>query len=53
MDITTILIICAAIFGVVWVYPKLPTLGQWALAAIVAIACVLVLLKFAGIPISL
>ncbi len=53
MDISTILLLCAAIFGIVWVWPKLPQIGQWALAAIVAIACVLVLLKFAGIPISL
>lgn len=53
MDITTIVIICAAIFGVVWVFPKLPQVGQWALAAVIAIACVLVLLRFAGIPIHL
>lgn len=53
MDITTIIIICAAIFGIVWVYPRLPTVGQWVLAAIVAIACVLVLLRFAGVPIHL
>ncbi len=53
MDITTIVIICAAIFGVVWVYPRLPQIGQWVLAAIVAIASILVLLKFAGVPISL
>ena len=53
MDITTIVIIVAAICGIVWVYPRLPYIGQIVVAIIVVIACLLVLLKFAGVPIHI
>jgi hypothetical protein len=53
MDISTIIIICAAIFGLVWIFPKLPQIGQWVVAVVVVIACLIILLKYAGVPISL
>ena len=53
MEITTIVIIVAAICGLVWVYPRLPRMAQIVTAIVVVIACVLVLLRFAGVPIGL
>jgi len=52
MDITAIIIIVAAICGLVWVFPRLPQIGQIVVAIIVVVACLLVLLKFAGVPIQ-
>lgn len=53
MDLTAIIVICAAIFGLIWVFPKLPQIGQWVVAIVVVIACLFVLLKYAGVPIHL
>lgn len=53
MNITLIIIIVVAICGLMWVYPKLPQPGQIIVAIIVVIACLLVLLRGAGVPISL
>lgn len=50
MDITTIIILVAACCGLVWVFPKLPRVGQIVVAIVIAVACVLVLLNFAGVP---
>lgn len=51
MDITTIIILVVAVCGLVWVFPKLPQIGQIILAVVVAIACVLVLFNLGGVPI--
>lgn len=53
MDITWLILIVVAICGIVWVYPKLPQPGQIVLVVVVAIACLLVLLNAAGVPIHL
>lgn len=53
MDILTIIIIVLACCGLVWVYPKLPQIAQIVTAIVIVIACILVLLKFAGVPIGL
>lgn len=53
MDITTIALVCVAVFCIYWAYPKLPEPGQWVLAIIVAIAGVLVLMNYLGVPVSL
>ncbi len=53
MSIWTIIVIVVAICGIVWVYPKLPTIGQIILAIVIAIACLIVLLNAFGVPIGL
>jgi hypothetical protein len=53
MDILTIILIVAAICGLVWVYPKLPQMAQIITAIVIVIACILVLLRFAGVPIGM
>lgn len=53
MDLTTIFIVVAAIVGLWWVFPRLPRIAQIVVAVVVAIACVLVLLNFAGVPVHL
>jgi hypothetical protein len=53
MDITALAIIVAAVCGIVWVYPRLPQIGQIVLAIIIAVACLLIVLRYAGVPISL
>lgn len=53
MDLTAILVIVAAICGLVWVFPRLPRIGQIVVAIVVAVACLLVLLNFAGVPVHL
>lgn len=51
MDITAIILLVGAACGLVWVFPKLPRIGQIITAIVVVIACLLVLLHFAGVPI--
>ncbi len=53
MDITWIILIVVAICGLVWVFPKLPRIAQIVVAIVVVIACLLVLLNAAGVPIHL
>lgn len=53
MDITAIIIIVAAICGLVWVFPRLPQIGQIVVAIIIVIACLLVILRYAGVPIHM
>ncbi len=51
MDITALIIIVLAICGLVWVYPRLPRPGQIVAAIVVAVVCILVILKFAGVDV--
>lgn len=53
MDLITIIIAVVAICGIVWVYPRLPYPGQIVLVIVVAVACLLVLMRFAGVPLHL
>ncbi len=53
MNITALIIVVLAICGLVWVFPKLPRVGQIITAIVVVIACLLVLLNYAGVPIHL
>ncbi len=48
MNITTLIIAILAVCGLVWCYPRLPSPFNLVLVAIVAVACVLVLLNFSG-----
>ena len=52
MDITTILIIVAACCGVAFFFPKLPRIAQIVAAIVGILICILVLARFAGVPIS-
>ena len=49
MSIVTLIIIALAIIGIVWAYPRLPWPGNLILVIVVAVACVIVLMKAAGI----
>lgn len=53
MNLVTIFIVVLAAAGLWWVFPKLPRIAQIVAAIVVAIACILVLLNFGGVPISL
>jgi hypothetical protein len=52
MDLTTIFIIVAAACGIVYFFPRVPRIAQIVVAVVGIIACMLVLLNFAGIPVS-
>jgi hypothetical protein len=47
--ILEILIACAAIYGIVWAYPKLPAPFNLALVIVVVIVCIIVLLSISGV----
>jgi hypothetical protein len=47
--IVEILIACAAIYGIVWAYPKLPAPFNLVLVIVVVIVCVVVLLSISGV----
>ncbi len=53
MDLSWIILIVLAVFGVVWAYPRLPAPWNYVLVAVIAIACVLILLSAGGVPVSL
>jgi hypothetical protein len=53
MNLWTIIVIVVAICGLVWVFPKLPSIAQIILAIVVAIACLIVLLNAFGVPVGL
>lgn len=51
MGITGLIIVVIAACGLVWIFPKLPRVGQIVVAVVVVIACLLVLLNYAGVPV--
>jgi Na+/H+ antiporter NhaD/arsenite permease-like protein len=53
MNIYTIILVILAVCGVVWAYPRLPSPWNYVLVAVIAIACVFILLNAGGVPINL
>lgn len=53
MNIYTIILVILAVCGVVWAYPRLPAPWNYVLVAVIAIACIFILLNAGGVPISL
>jgi hypothetical protein len=53
MNIYTIILVILAVCGVVWAYPRLPAPWNYVLVAVIAIACVFILLNAGGVPINL
>ena len=53
MNIWTIILICVAIGGIWWAYPKLPWPANLILVIVVAFASIIVLLQLAGIETGL
>ncbi len=53
MDLTLIIVAVLACCGLVWAFARLPRVGQIVAAIVIVVACLLVLLKHAGVPISL
>lgn len=53
MSITTLIIICAAIAGIYFFFPKMPSTAQWIVAIIGAVVCLIVLAKQLGVDIPL
>jgi hypothetical protein len=53
MNIYTIVLVILAVCGVVWAYPRLPAPWNYVLVAVIAIACIFILLNAGGVPINL
>jgi hypothetical protein len=53
MNIYTIILVILAVCGVVWAYPRLPAPWNYVLVAVIAIACIFILLNAGGVPINL
>lgn len=49
IDLLQIVLICLVVAGIVWVYPRLPPPGNWILVVLVAVICVVFLLKLTGL----
>lgn len=53
MDITVLIAVVLACCGLAWVFPRLPRVGQIVAAIVIAVVCLLVILKFAGVDVHL
>jgi hypothetical protein len=51
VDIGFIVILCVAIGGLIWFFPKLPRIAQIVVAIVVVVACLLVLLNLGGVDV--